>query len=44
MRGKRFDVMVPKIPYYVTFDLNNGMIRQRSHRATVPLLKPISDY
>ena len=44
IRGQRFDVLAPKILYYVTYDLNYGMIRLRSHRATVQLLKPISNY
>ena len=44
IRGQRFDILAPKIPHYVIYDLNYGMIKLRSHRATVPLHKPISNY
>ena len=29
-KGQRFAVLVPKIPYYVIKDPNNGMMRMRS--------------
>ena len=38
IRGQRFIVLAPKIPNYVTFDLNNGIIRFRLSRATFLLL------
>ena len=44
IRGQSFDVLAPKIPYYVTYDLNYGIMRLRSQRVTVPLLKSISNY
>ena len=36
--GQRFVVLAPKIPNYVTFDLNNCIIRFRLSRATFLLL------
>ena len=38
-RGQRFSVLAPKIPQYVTYDLNYDMIRLRLARATILLLK-----
>ena len=38
IRGQRFAVLAPKIPYYVTYDLDYDMIRLRLSIATVPLL------
>ena len=35
---KRFVVLVPKIPYYVTYDVDFDMIRLRLSKPTVPLL------
>ena len=37
-------VLAPKIPYYVTYDLDYDMIRSRLSRATVPLLTLITNY
>ena len=37
-------VLAPKIPYYVTYDLDFDMIRLRLSRATVPLLTLITNY
>ena len=34
IRGQRFNVLAPKIPYYVTFDLNSCINRFRLLRAT----------
>ena len=42
--GKIFAVLAPKIPYYVTYDLDFDMIRLRLSRATVPLLTLITNY
>ena len=39
--GQIFTVLAPKIPFYVTYGLNHGMIRLRLTRAPVPLLKLI---
>ena len=39
-----FEIFGPKIPFYLTFYLNYGMIRLRLTRATIPLLKLISNY
>ena len=44
IRGQRFTVLVPKIPYYVTYDLNVDMMRLSWSRATVPLLTRITNY
>ena len=43
-RGQIFVVLAPKIPYYVTFDLDFEMIRMRLSKATVPLITLISNY
>ena len=37
-------VLAPKIPYYVTYDLDYDMMRSRLSRATVPLLTFITNY
>ena len=37
-------VLAPKIPYYVTYDLDFDMMRLRFSRATVPLLTLITKY
>ena len=37
-------VLAPKIPYYVTYDLDFDMIRLRLSIATVPLLTLITHY
>ena len=37
-------VLAPKIPYYVTYDLDFDMMRSRLSRATVPLLTLITNY
>ena len=42
--GQRFAVLAPKIPYYVTYDINVDMMRLRWSRATVPLLTLITNY
>ena len=44
IRGQRFAVLAPKIPYYVTYDLDFDMIRLRLSIATVPLLTLITNY
>ena len=44
IRGQRFTVLAPKIPYYVTCDLDFDMMRLRLSRATVPLLILITNY
>ena len=44
IRGIIFAVLAPKIPYYVTYDLDFDMMRWRLSRATVPLLALISNY
>ena len=36
--------LAPKIPYYVTYDLDFDMMRLRFSRATVPLLTLITNY
>ena len=41
---KDLTFLVPKMLYYVTYALNYGMIRLRLQRATVPLLKPLSNH
>ena len=41
---KKFAVLAPKTPYYVTYDLDFDMIRSRLSRATVPLLTLITNY
>ena len=38
IRGQKIDVLAPKIPNYVTFDLNHCIIRFRLSRATFLLL------
>ena len=43
IRGQRFAVLAPKIPYYVTYDLDFDMMRLRLSRATVPLLTLITN-
>ena len=37
-------VLAPKIPYYVTYDLDFDMMRSRLARAIVPLLTLITNY
>ena len=37
-------VLAPKIPYYVTYDLDFDMMRLRLSRATVPLFTLITNY
>ena len=37
-------VLAPKIPYYVTYDLDFDRMRLRWSRATVPLLTLITNY
>ena len=37
-------VLAPKIPYYVTNDLDFDMMRLRMSRSTVPLLTFITNY
>ena len=37
-------VFAPKIPYYVTYDLDFDIMRSRLSRATVPLLTVITNY
>ena len=37
-------VLAPKIPYYVTYDLDFDMMRLRLPRATVPLFTLITNY
>ena len=44
VRGQRYAVLAPKIPYYVTYDLDFDMIRLRLSKATVPLLTLITNY
>ena len=44
IRGKSFAVLAPKIPYYVTYDLDFYMIRLRMTRAILLLLTLISNY
>ena len=44
IRGQRSAVLAPKIPYYVTYDLDFDMIRLRLSIATVPLLTLIRKY
>ena len=44
IRGHRFAVLAPKIPYYVTYDINFDMMRLRLSRSTVPLLTLITNY
>ena len=44
IQGETFVVLAPKIPYYVTCDLDYDMIRLRLSRATVPLLTLITNY
>ena len=44
IRGQIFAVLAPKIPYYVTYDLDFDMMRSRLSRATVPLLTLITNY
>ena len=39
-----YAVLAPKIPYYVTYDLDFDMMRSRWSRATVPLLTLITNY
>ena len=43
-RGQTFDVLAPKIPYYVIYDLDFDMTRLKLSRATVPLLTLITNY
>ena len=43
-RGQSFAVLAPKIPYYVTYDLDFDMKRLRLSRATAPLLIFITNY
>ena len=43
-RGQRFAVLAPKIPCYVTKDLNVDKMRLRWSRATVRLLTLITNY
>ena len=38
IRGPRFFGLALRIPYYVVYDINVGMIRLGLSRATVPLL------
>ena len=42
--GKDGPVLAPKIPYYVTYDLDFDMMRSILSRATVPLLTLITNY
>ena len=42
--GQRSDVLAPKIPYCVTYDLDFDMMRLRLSRSTVPLLALITNY
>ena len=44
IRSQSFAVLAPKIPYYVTYDLDFDMIRLRMSRATFLLLTLISIY
>ena len=44
IRGQRFAVLAPKIPYYVTYDPDFDMMRLRWARATVPLRTLITNY
>ena len=44
IRGQRSAVLAPKIPYYVTDDLNFGINRLKLSRATFLLLTLISNY
>ena len=44
IQGQRFEVLAPKIPNYVTYDLDFDMIRLRLSNATVPLLTLITNY
>ena len=44
IRGQRFAVLAPKIPYYVTYDPDFDMMRLRWSRATVSLLTLITNY
>ena len=37
-------VLAPKIPYYVTYDLDFNMMRSRLSRTTVPLRTLITNY
>ena len=39
-----FAVLAPKIPYYVTYDLDFDMMRFRLSRKAVPLLSLITNY
>ena len=41
---KVFAVLAPKIPYYVTYDVDFDMMRFRLSRSTVPLLTLITNY
>ena len=44
IRGQRFAVLAPKIPYYVTYDLDFNMMRFRLSRTAVPLLSLLTNY
>ena len=44
IRGQKCAVLAPKIPYYVTNDLDFDMMRLRMSRSTVPLLTLITNY
>jgi len=44
IRGQISADLAPKIPYYVTYDLDFDMMRSRLSRATVPLLTLITNY
>ena len=44
IRGQGFAVFAPKIPYYVTYDLNHIMVKFTISKATYLLLKLISNY
>ena len=44
VRGQRFAVLAPKIPYNVAYDLDFDMIRMRMTRETLLFLTIISNY
>ena len=44
IRGQRCAVLAPKIPYYVTYDLDFNMMRFRLSRTAVPLLSLLTNY
>ena len=44
IRGQSFAVLVLKIPYYVTYDLDFDMIKLRMTRTILLLLTLISNY